>query len=163
MSPAALQGKTVWNSSPEELGLTVDHLQAEQKWLKDFNEAADQADWEAWKDFWTDDAFFTWGHKVRVEGKPALTEHFGRVLPPFEKPGTHKVTRQSFDVKQGLIHQTVDIIRAIRGDPQAKTYTIPTVLIIHKKIGESKTSGMEAYSDMSEILETIKVVSAKAA
>ncbi|KAG8697456.1 hypothetical protein FRC09_007859 [Ceratobasidium sp. 395] len=163
MSIAALQGKTVWNSTPEELGLTADQLQAEQKWLKDFNEAGDQLDWEVWKDFWTDDGFFIWGHKVRVEGKSAMADHFGKVLPPFEKPGSHTVTRHSFDVKQGLIYQTVDITRAIRGDPKAKTYTTPTMIIIHKKIGESKLSGMEAYSDMSEVQETLKAVLSKAA
>ncbi|KAG8700257.1 hypothetical protein FRC09_006073 [Ceratobasidium sp. 395] len=142
MSIAALQGKTVWNSTPEELGLTADQLQAEQKWLKDFNESGDKLNWEAWKDFWTDDAFFTWGHKVRVEGKSAMSEHFGKVLPPFESPGSHE---------------------AIRGDPEAKTYTTPTMIIIHKKIGESKLSGMEAYSDMSEVQEKLKAVFSKAA
>ncbi|KAG8753064.1 hypothetical protein FRC12_011681 [Ceratobasidium sp. 428] len=162
MSIAALQGKTVWNSTPEELGLTADQLQAEQKWLKDFNETGDQLNWETWKDFWKDDAFFIWGHQVRVEGKSDLAKHF-EVLKAFKSPGSHKVTRQSFDVKQGLIYQTADVIREIHGDPQAKTYTTPTMIIIHKKIGESKLSGMEAYSDASEVSETLKTIFAKAA
>ncbi|KAG8697457.1 hypothetical protein FRC09_007860 [Ceratobasidium sp. 395] len=162
MSLAALQGKTVWNSTPEELGLTADQLQAEQNWLKDFNEAGEQLTWEAWENFWKDDAFATWSH-VRVEGKSALAEYFGNILKPFKSPGSAKVTRQSFDVKQGLIYQTLDITRAIDGDPEAKTYTTPTSTIIHKKIGESKISGMEAYFDMSDIQERLKTLSAKAA
>ncbi|KAG8753067.1 hypothetical protein FRC12_011684 [Ceratobasidium sp. 428] len=163
ISIAALQGKTVWNSTPEELGLTADQLQAEQQWLKDFNEGGDQLNWETWKDFqWKDDAFSTWSH-IRLEGKSAMADYFGNHLKPFKKPCTHKVSRQSFDVKQGLIYQTLDITRAIDGDPDpTKTYTTPTLLIIHKKIGESKISGMEAYLDMSEIQETLKALSAKA-
>ncbi|KAG8700259.1 hypothetical protein FRC09_006075 [Ceratobasidium sp. 395] len=141
MSLAALQGKTVWNSTPEELGLTADQLQAEQKWLKDFNEAGEQLTWEAWEGFWKDDAFATWSH-TRVEGKAALAKYFGEILKPFMSPGSAKV---------------------IDGDPEAKTYITPTSTIIHKKIGESKIIGMEAYFDMSEIQERLKTLSAKAA
>ncbi|KAG8762399.1 hypothetical protein FRC12_009056 [Ceratobasidium sp. 428] len=162
MSLAALQGKTVWNSTPEELGLTADQLQAEQKWLKDFNEAGEQLTWEAWEGFWKDDAFATWSH-TRVEGKAALAKYFGEILKPFMSPGSANVTRQSFDVRQGLIYQTLDITRVIDGDPEAKTYITPTSTIIHKKIGESKIIGMEAYFDMSEIQERLKTLSAKAA
>ncbi|KAG8762398.1 hypothetical protein FRC12_009055 [Ceratobasidium sp. 428] len=123
MSTAALQGKTIWNSSPEELGLTADQLQAEQKWLKEFNEAGDQLNWEVWQKFWKDDAFSTWSH-IRLEGKPAMADYFEHHLKWFKKPCTHKVTRQSFDVKQGLLYQTLDITRAIDGDPDpTKTYT----------------------------------------
>ncbi|KAG8697459.1 hypothetical protein FRC09_007862 [Ceratobasidium sp. 395] len=160
MSLASLQKKTVWNSSSEDFGLTADQFQAEQKWLKAFNDTGDELDWGKWKEFWADDAFLTWDDKLRIKGMPALDKHFEMATGLFESYEI-KVTTHSFDVPQGLIYQKADLIRVVKGDPEAKSINTPTMTIIHKRPGEQKLHGMEVFGDMSQITETIQAVMGK--
>ncbi|KAG9128551.1 hypothetical protein FRC07_003440 [Ceratobasidium sp. 392] len=163
MSLATLeQPHTVWNSSPEELGLTADQLQAEQKWIKAFNETGDELNWDKWQEYWTDDAFLVWSTKIHIEGKPALTQHFNTNLKLF-KSAQHEVTRHSYDHAQGLLHQTAKLFRVINGDPEGKTIITSALIVIHKKVGEPKIRGMEVFGDMSEVEATIKAVLSKSA
>ncbi|KAG8762397.1 hypothetical protein FRC12_009054, partial [Ceratobasidium sp. 428] len=154
MSLASLQKKTVWNSSPEEFGLTAEQFQAEQKWLKVFNDTGDELNWEKWKEFWENDAFITWD-KLRIQGMPALDKHFDTVTELFQSCKT-EVTGHTFDVPQGLIYQKADLIRVVNGDPEAKLINTPSMSIIHKKLGEQKIRGMEFFGDMSPITEAIQ-------
>ncbi|KAG8751424.1 hypothetical protein FRC12_012451 [Ceratobasidium sp. 428] len=161
MSLVSLHKKTVWNSSPEELGLTADQLQTEQKWIKAFNEACDALSWEKWQVFWADDAFLKWGHRLYVEGMPALTEHLdSHMIKSFQSFKT-EVTCHSFDVSHSLIYQKADLARVVKGDPEAQEILTPVMMVIHKKPGESKMRGLEVFGDMTPLEEKIKAVMGK--
>ncbi|KAG8753063.1 hypothetical protein FRC12_011680 [Ceratobasidium sp. 428] len=163
MSLASLQQKnTVWSSPQEETGLSADQLPTEQLWLREFNDISDELDWGKWQEFWADDAFFVYGHKVRIEGKQALDEHFNQTLKMFET-NKHDITRHSFDPSRGLIYQTANVTSVINGDPEAKSMVTPVMMIIHKKPGEAELRGLEMYGDFSQVEDKIKEVMAKGA
>ncbi|KAG9128549.1 hypothetical protein FRC07_003438 [Ceratobasidium sp. 392] len=162
MSLASLQEKqNVWSSSHEELGLTADQLQTEQKWLQIFNDTSDELNWEKWQDYWTNDAFLVFGHKVRIEGKQALDQHFSHYLKLF-KTTKHEITRHTFDLNRGLIYQTANVTSVINGDPEAKAIIAPILMVIHKQAGEDKIRGLEMYGDLSQVEDKIKEVLTKA-
>ncbi|KAG8718730.1 hypothetical protein FRC08_004534 [Ceratobasidium sp. 394] len=177
MSLASLEQKnTVWSSSHEGFGLTADQLQSEQKWIQSFNDTSDELNWDKWRSFWADgklrwlalahiltaspDAFFVFGHKVRIEGKAGLTQHFNRYLQMF-KSTKHEVTRHSFDHARGLIYQTANVTSIINGDPEAKPIVTPMLMIIHRQVGESKIHSMEMYGDFSQVEDALKDVLAR--
>ncbi|QRV73928.1 SnoaL-like domain protein [Ceratobasidium sp. AG-Ba] len=151
------QNRTVWSLSPEELGLSPGELDVEQKWIQRFNDVADELNWSKWQEYWADDAFLVFGHKVRIEGREALTRHFDTYLKLF-KSSRHELTRHSFDLTQGLIYQTAKVTSIINGDPTAKPIATPIITIIHKRVGESKLRGLEMYGDLSEVEDAIKQV-----
>ncbi|KAG9128550.1 hypothetical protein FRC07_003439 [Ceratobasidium sp. 392] len=152
----------IWNSSPEELGLTADQLRDEQKWIKAFNEAGDELSWDKWQDYWEDDAFLVIGNKFRLEGKPALAQHFNAGFK-FFKSAKHEVVRHSYDLPRGLLYQTMKLYKVLHGDPENKNIVTPSLSVIHRKIGEPKIRGVEAYEDLSEYEAAIKAVLSKSA
>ncbi|KAG9128552.1 hypothetical protein FRC07_003441 [Ceratobasidium sp. 392] len=161
MSLASLeQPHTVWNSSPEELGLTADQLQAEQKWIKTFNETGDELNWDKWQDYWSDDAFLVFSTKIRIEGKPALAQHFTTSIKLF-KSAKHEVIRHSYDHARGLLYQKANLIQVVNGDPEGKAISTPVLTVFHRKVGESQVHGMEFYGDMTQLDDTIKAVLGK--
>ncbi|KAG8762402.1 hypothetical protein FRC12_009059 [Ceratobasidium sp. 428] len=163
MSLASLQQKnTVWSSPQEETGLSADQLPTEQLWLREFNDISDELNWGKWQEFWADDAFFVFGHKVRIEGKQDLDQHFNQYNKMFEA-SKHDITRHSFDPVRGLIYQTANVTSVIRGDPEAKSIVTPVMMIIHKKPGEAELRGLEIYGDFSQVEDKIKEVMAKGA
>ncbi|KAG9104251.1 hypothetical protein FRC06_004235 [Ceratobasidium sp. 370] len=107
------------------------------------------------------DAFLVFGHKVRIEGKPALTQHFNRYLKMF-KSTKHEVTRHSFDHARGLIYQTANVTSVINGDPEAKAIVTPILTILHKQAGEPKIRGMEMYGDLTQVEDALKDVMTRA-
>ncbi|KAG8768036.1 hypothetical protein FRC12_005865 [Ceratobasidium sp. 428] len=148
--------QTIWASSPAELGLTKEQWEFEQKWLKDFNDATDTIDWEQWKHFWHEgldlDAFFNFCGSSRIEGKMALGKYFKKYFMGY-KQMEHKPTRHSFDVSRGIIYQSLIVSSIVKGDKGDRSIDIQGITLIHKRVGESQTRGLEVYADVSPLAD----------
>lgn len=44
----------------------------------------------------------------------------------------------------------------VKGDPQERVFTVPSLAVLHKRVGEQKTASMEVYIDISQALDVLK-------
>ncbi|CAE6383660.1 unnamed protein product [Rhizoctonia solani] len=138
-------------------GLTENQLEAEQTWLKHFNQDGDSLNWSRWEKWWAKDAFLQFGNAPRIDGKEAIIKYLEPQINILELMH-HEITRLCFDKSLGLIYQTVTITYKVKGDPQGRTIQVPGLGVLHKRVGEDLLMGFEVYIDKSPIEAVIKDV-----
>jgi hypothetical protein len=44
----------------------------------------------------------------------------------------------------------------VKGDPQERVFVVPSLTVLHKKVGKEQTTGMEVYIDIGPATEVLK-------
>ncbi|CAE6424123.1 unnamed protein product [Rhizoctonia solani] len=138
-------------------GLTEEQLQNEWAWLVGFVRVAEQLDWTVWEGWWTQDAFMQFGNIPRLEGKDAIAGSHGKLYGALESTH-HDFIRYSVDVPLGLIYLSSNVTFKVKQDPDKREIKLPAIAVIHKKIGESQTTGCEIYCDMAPVMSVVQEV-----
>ncbi|KAB5590024.1 hypothetical protein CTheo_6549 [Ceratobasidium theobromae] len=150
----------IWSSTAAEVGLSEEDWKAECKWVKDFNEATDTLDWELWKEFWTEDAFFKFAGYPRLDGREQigvfLRAHFAKY-----KMMEHRATRHTYDLPRGIIYQGLVVTSVVKDDPEDRLTTVLAMNILYRRPGESQIRGMEIFTDMSPMEKVYQDVMTK--
>jgi hypothetical protein len=68
----------------------------------------------------------------------------------------HRTLRVSLDPTNGLIHHTASVSMQVKGDPQERVFVSPAHTVLHKRVGEEQTTGMEVYIDIGPAKEVLK-------
>ncbi|KAF8604428.1 hypothetical protein BDV93DRAFT_522544 [Ceratobasidium sp. AG-I] len=143
------------------LALTETQVQEERAWLSNFNRALDSLDvLGRWAPFWAEDAFVQFSNLPRVENKPAVLADLARLFGYFQFV-KHQTLRVSLDPANGLIYHTASVSMQVKGDPQERIFTVPSLTVLHKRVGEQVTTGMEVYIDISQATDVLKELAAQ--
>ena len=49
----------------------------------------------------------------------------------------------------------------VKGDPQERVFTVPSLTVLHKRVGGQATTGMEVYIDISQATDVLKQLAAQ--
>ncbi|KAG9101140.1 hypothetical protein FRC06_003318 [Ceratobasidium sp. 370] len=136
--------------------LTETELEQEHAWLAKFNQALDSLDiYGNWAQFWADNAFVQFANDPKIEQKDAVLAQLAGLFGYFQSV-KHTTIRVSFDSAAGLIYHTASVSMQVKGDPHRRVFTVPALTVLHKKVGEEHTTGMEVYIDISPAKEVLK-------
>jgi hypothetical protein len=64
------------------------------------------------------------------------------------------------DSTNGLIYHTASVSMQVKGDPKERVFTVPALTVLHKRVGEDQTTGMEVYIDIESAKEVLKELEA---
>ncbi|KAG8768040.1 hypothetical protein FRC12_005869 [Ceratobasidium sp. 428] len=141
--------------------LTEAEINQEHAWLAKFNQALDSLDIRGrWAPFLADNGFVQFANDPSVEQKDAVLTQLATLLGYFQSI-KHSTTRVSLDPAAGLIYHSASVSMQVKRDPQERVFTVPALIVLHKKPGKEHATGMEVYIDIGPAKEVLKELAEK--